>query len=283
MGIQVNHPNMREHSWWWCLIPLSLFPSICGGGNYSAPDWQLIWSDEFNGTSLDRSKWTLETGGDGWGNNELQYYTAGENVSEQDGYLTITARPQDYGGRKYTSARLITKGKGAWTYGRVEARIRLPYGQGVWPAFWMLGANIDKVGFPRCGEIDIMEMVGGRNGGNAVAWGSLHRPNEDPNPRTQVKSFSAAYRNPNNANFSDDFHVFGVEWSAGTIQYYVDGNVYQTVDISSNSDGFQVFKKPFFIVLNLAVGGDWPGAPDQTTVWPQQMQIDWVRVYQKRR
>ena len=245
----------------------------------------MVWSDEFSDTNLDRTKWTLETGGGGWGNNELQYYTDGGNVSVQNGYLTITARPQDYGGRHYTSARLVTKGKAFWTYGRVEARISLPFGQGMWPAFWMLGESIDTVGFPKCGEIDIMEMVGGKDqdgsNQNAVVWGSLHRPNEDPNPATQVKSFAAAYRNPGNADFSDDFHVFGVEWDAGSIKYRVDGNVYQAIDISGKADGFEVFRQPFFMVLTLAVGGDWPGAPDQTTVWPQHMQVDWVRVYQK--
>ncbi|PRC90708.1 glycoside hydrolase family 16 protein [Solimicrobium silvestre] len=290
---------IRKHT---SFLLTALLLASCGGGggsgsnsgsaNNSTPpivpvasDWQLIWSDEFNNTSLDSSKWSLESGGDGWGNNELEYYTAGDNASVSDGYLTITARQQSYGGLNYTSSRLITKGKAYWTYGKVEARIKLPYGQGMWPAFWMLGEDIDSVGFPGSGEIDIMEMVGGKDDDgsnrNSVIWGSLHRPNLDPNPASDVKSFTASYRNPGDINFNNDFHVFGIEWNATTVIYSVDGNVYQTVDISSNTDGFDVFKKPFFIVLNLAVGGDWPGAPDLTTVWPAQMQVDWVRVYQK--
>ena len=265
-----------------------MFLSSCGGAQGAnapaAAAWKMVWSDEFNGTSLDSSKWTLESGGT-WYNNELQYYTAGDNIAVQNGVLTITARLQNYGGRQYTSSRLKTQGKASWTYGKVEARIKLPYGQGMWPAFWMLGDNIDTVQWPQCGEIDIMEMVGGIGPGgvnrNAVAVGSLHRPNSDTAQSTTPKSLSANYNNPGNVNLSDDFHVFSIEWDASAIKYLVDGNVYQTIDISSNSDGFQVFRKPFFIVLNLAVGGDWPGSPDQTTVWPQQMQIDWVHVYQK--
>jgi beta-glucanase (GH16 family) len=270
------------------LLASSMFLSSCGGAQGAnapaAAAWKMVWSDEFNGTSLDSSKWTLESGGT-WYNNELQYYTAGDNIAVQNGVLTITARLQNYGGRQYTSSRLKTQGKASWTYGKVEARIKLPYGQGMWPAFWMLGDNIDTVQWPQCGEIDIMEMVGGIGPGgvnrNAVAVGSLHRPNSDTAQSTTPKSLSANYNNPGNVNLSDDFHVFSIEWDASAIKYLVDGNVYQTIDISSNSDGFEVFRKPFFIVLNLAVGGDWPGSPDQTTVWPQQMQIDWVHVYQK--
>ncbi len=279
----------------WTLILLlasSLCLSSCGGGQGGtapqppaspAPAWQLVWSDEFNGTSLDAANWTLETGG-AWFNNELQYYTAGDNLAVQGGVLTITARQQAYGGRQYTSSRMMTKGKASWTYGKVEARIKLPYGQGMWPAFWMLGDNIDTVQWPQCGEIDIMEMVGGTGAGgvnrNAVAVGSLHRPNSNPAQSSIPKSLTAQYLNPGNVNLGDDFHVFTVEWDSSSMKYLVDGNLYQTIDISSNADGFEVFRKPFFIVLNLAVGGDWPGAPDQTTVWPQTMQVDWVRVYQ---
>ncbi len=265
----------------------SLLLSSCGGAQGTnaptASAWKLVWSDEFSGVSLDSSKWTLESGG-AWANNELQYYTAGDNIAVQNGLLTITARQQNYGGRQYTSSRLKTHGKASWTYGKVEARIKLPYGQGMWPAFWMLGDNIDTVQWPQCGEIDIMEMVGGIGAGgvnqNAVAVGSLHRPNADPSQSTIPKSLTANYNNPGNVNLGDDFHVFAIEWDASAVKYLVDGNVYQTIDISSNRDGFEVFRKPFFIVLNLAVGGDWPGSPDQTTVWPQQMQIDWVHVYQ---
>lgn len=231
------------------------------------------------------NKWSYDVGGDGWGNNELEYYTAGNNVNVANGYATIVARQEQVSGNAYTSTRMITKGKFSFAYGRAEARIRLPYGQGMWPAFWMMGEDIDTVGYPKCGEVDIMEMIGGRapdgTNQNSVAWGSLHRPNEDSNPLSVVKSLTASYTNAAGANFSDDFHVFGVQWSPVAVSYYVDGTVYETIDVSSNTDGFEVFKKPFFLLLNLAVGGDWPGAPDATTVWPQQMTIDWVRVYQE--
>lgn len=278
---------MRKN-FWFLLTVSTLGLLSCGGASggelLHSPDWRLAWSDEFDGTRLDEAKWTAEVGGNGWGNRELQYYTAGDNIEVRNGHLTITARPQDQGGRHYTSARLVTKGKAAWTYGKVEARIKLPYGQGLWPAFWMLGENLDAVGWPRCGEIDIMEMVGGKDkaGGNAnaVAWGSLHRPNaDDPGGGASKKSVTAEYRSE--VDLANDFHVFGVEWDAAALKYYVDGQVYLSIDISADADGFEVFRRPFFIILNLAVGGDWPGPPDRTTVWPQHMQVDWVRVYQK--
>ena len=279
------------------LLAVSFLFNACGGGNSSAPvsavtpsassdNWKLVWADEFDGPTLDSNKWTLESGGSGWGNNELEYYTAGNNLSVANGMLTIEARKENTGGRNYTSTRMITKGKAFWTYGKVEARVRLPYGQGMWPAFWMLGENIDTAGYPGCGEIDIVEMIGGKSSGarannDAIIFGSLHRPNLDPSPTTPRKTLTASYTNTNSANFSDDFHVFGIEWNATTVRHYVDGTVYQTVDISSHTDGFGVFHRPFFLVLNLATGGDWPGAPDQTTLWPQHMVVDWVRVYQK--
>ncbi|MFA6310389.1 MAG: glycoside hydrolase family 16 protein [Sterolibacterium sp.] len=278
---------MRKH---FRILLAVFFLSLSSSGDASSaeplrsPEWRLAWSDEFDGAHLDEAKWTAEVGGNGWGNRELQYYTASDNVEVRDGYLTILARPQDHGRRHYTSARLITKGKAAWTYGKVEARLKLPYGQGLWPAFWMLGENVDAVGWPRCGEIDIMEMVGGKDkagaNANAVAWGSLHRPNaDDPRGGAAKKSVTAEYRGK--VDLANDFHVFGVEWDATTLKYYVDGQVYLSIDVSANADGFEVFRRPFFIILNLAVGGDWPGSPDRTTVWPQRLQVDWVRVYQK--
>ncbi|MBV8658699.1 MAG: glycoside hydrolase family 16 protein [Burkholderiales bacterium] len=247
--------------------------------------WKLVWSDEFDGTSVDTTKWGYDVGGDGWGNNELEYYTDGANVSVANSVLTIEARQEAMGGRNYTSTRMLTKGKAFWTFGKIEARIKLPQGKGMWPAFWLLGENIDTAGYPACGEIDVMEMVGGTdaNGTNndAIVWGSLHRPDEATNPPATVKSLTAEFINPGNVPFSNDFHVFGIEWNATTMSYYVDGVVYETVDISSKTDGFEVFQRPFFVILNLAVGGDWPGAPDATTVFPQQMLVDWVRVYQQ--
>ena len=244
--------------------------------------WKLVWSDEFNGNSLDMSKWNFDVGGDGWGNNELQYYTDGANVKVADGKLSIEARKNSFGGREFISARITTQGKASWTYGKIEARIKLPHGQGIWPAFWMLGENIDSVDYPNCGEIDIMEMVGSAYGvENATIWGSLHRPRPDATESDEIKSDTASHKNTNGKWFNDDYHVFGIEWSSRQIKFYVDKHLYKKVRIPlSGRDGYAVFRKPFFIIFNLAVGGDWPGSPDDTTNWPKQMEVDWVRVYQ---
>lgn len=244
--------------------------------------WKLVWSDEFDGSSLDMSKWIFNIGGSGWGNNELQYYTDGDNIKVLDGKLIIEARKMPFGGNEYTSARILTKGKASWTYGKIEARIKLPYGKGIWSAFWMLGENIDSAGYPNCGEIDIMEMVGSTDGSeNATIWGSLHRPDPDSTEPAKVKSDTASYKNVHGNWFNDDYHVFGIVWSSRQVQFYVDNHLFKKVKIPlSGSDGYAVFRKPFFIILNLAVGGAWPGSPDATTDWPKQMEVDWVRVYQ---
>jgi beta-glucanase (GH16 family) len=254
---------------------LSMFPE-------KATYWKLVWNDEFNGNSLDMSKWTFDVGGNGWGNNELQYYTNGSNIKVLGGKLIIEARKMPFGGNEYTSARISTHGKASWTYGKIEARIKLPYGQGIWPAFWMLGENIDSAGFPNCGEIDIMEMGGSTYGlENATIWGSLHRPNLSATDSDEIKSEMAFYKNAHGNWFNDDYHVFGIQWSSGQIQFYVDNHLYKKIRIPvSGKDGYSAFRKPFFIIVNLAVGGDWPGSPDATTDWPKQMEVDWVRVYQ---
>lgn len=250
-----------------------------------AHSWKMVWSDEFNGNSLDTDKWNLETGADGWGNNELQNYTSTGNVTVSDGTLTIEARKENSSGANYSSARINTHKKASWTYGKIEARIKLPFGQGIWPAFWMLGENIDTVDYPRCGEMDIVEMIGGKsldNGNNneATIWGSLHRPNNNPNKKAEVKSITSSFMNPKDVNFGDDYHIFGIEWDTTSVRHYVDGELYQNTDISSKTDGFEVFHKPFYIILNVAIGGNWPGLPNQTTIWPQKMMVDWVRVSQ---
>jgi beta-glucanase (GH16 family) len=254
---------------------LSIFPE-------KATSWKLVWSDEFNGNSLDMSKWTFNVGGNGWGNNELQYYTDGSNIKVSDGKLIIEARKMPFAGNEFTSARISTQGKASWTYGKIEARIKLPYGQGIWPAFWMLGANIDSVGYPNCGEIDIMEMAGSTDGvENATIWGSLHRPDPSATDSDKIKSETAFYKNAHGDWFNDDYHVFGIVWSSGQIKFYIDNYLYKKVKIPvSGRDGYSVFWKPFFIILNLAVGGNWAGSPDATTDWPKQMEVDWVRVYQ---
>ncbi|MFB3923009.1 MAG: family 16 glycosylhydrolase [Terriglobia bacterium] len=245
--------------------------------------WSLVWSDDFdgaNGSSPDASKWTFDIGGGGWGNDELETYTARtQNAFLQDGTLVIQALKETYTGpdnipRDYTSARLKTLGLASWTYGRVEARMKLPAGQGLWPAFWMLGANIAQVGWPDCGEIDIMENIGREP---SIVHGTIHGPSY-----SDGGGISGSYTLPNNQRFADDFHVFAVEWEKNVIRFYVDNALYATRTPSELPSGARwIFDKPFFIILNVAVGGSWPGNPDSTTVFPQTMVVDYVRVYQR--
>ena len=264
------------------------FTASCGGQSTAAApspapqNWTLVWSDEFNGpngSAADPAKWTLETGGNGWGNNELEYYTNRlQNAQIQNGNLVITARAEKYTGpdgvtRDYTSARLKTQGKFSQTYGRFEARIKIPYGQGLWPAFWMLGSDIDQIGWPSCGEIDIMENIGREP---AIVHGTIHGPGY-----SGAGGIGTAFTLPS-GRFADDFHVFAVEWEPNVIRFYVDDNLYATrtpADLPKNTQW--VYNKPFFLLLNVAVGGGWPGSPDATTVFPQVMTVDYLRVYQR--
>ena len=236
------------------------------------PPWRLVWHDEFDGTALDTTKWVRETGGNGWGNGELEFYTNRvENARVENGYLVIEARREAFGNQAYTSARLKTQGLGAWKYGRIEARIQIPRGQGLWPAFWMLGDNIPQVGWPACGEIDIMENIGKEPG---RVHGTVHGPNY-----SGANGISSAYSLSTGA-FADDFHVFAIEWQPNAIQWFVDSTLYKTV-LPSDLPGPWVYDHPFFILLNVAVGGYWPGSPDTTTVFPQTMRVDYVRVSQR--
>jgi beta-glucanase (GH16 family) len=248
--------------------------------------WTLAWSDEFNGaagSAVDGTKWILETGGGshGWGNRERQYYTNTTKNAAMDGAgnLVITAYRESpgkkyrcwYGECRYTSARLKTQGRFEQAYGRFEARLKLPYGQGLWPAFWMLGGNINTAGWPACGEIDIMENIGREP---ASVHGTIHGPGY-----SGAKGIGAPYSLTSGA-FGDAFHVFAVEWEPNRIRWYVDGQLYQTrtpADLPAGSAW--VFDRPFFMLLNVAVGGYWPGDPDTTTVFPQKMYVDYVRVY----
>jgi len=246
-----------------------------GVGAAPRADWKLVWHDEFDGSGLDVTKWVRETGGGGWGNNELEFYTArAENARLEGGHLVIEARAEPFGNRQYTSARLKTAGLGAWKYGRIEARIRIPRGQGIWPAFWLLGDDIPQVGWPACGEIDIMENIGKEPG---RVHGTVHGPQY-----SGAKGVSAPYDQPGGGGgpFADDYHVYAVEWEANAIRWYVDSAHYATVT-PKDLPGRWVFDHPFFIILNVAVGGGWPGNPDSTTVFPQRMLVDYVRVYQK--
>jgi beta-glucanase (GH16 family) len=248
------------------------------------PGWKLIWSDEFStpdGSTPDLKKWTYDLGGKGWGNHELESYTnRPENARIEKGNLVITAQKETYTAadgitRDYTSARLKTQGLFTQTYGRIEARIKIPEGQGMWPAFWMLGEDIPTVGWPKCGEIDIMENIGKEPG---TVHGSMH----GPNTAGPTSDLTAAFRLPAGQNFANDFHIYAVEWEPDTVRFYVDSNLYATFNSSQwPAGGTWVFDHPFFIILNVAVGGSWPGSPDTTTVFPQQMLVDYVRVYTK--
>lgn len=245
--------------------------------------WKLTWSDEFNGSNgsaIDRSKWLVEAGGTGWGNHELEYYTnRSQNAFIKDGSLVIQARRENYTStdgvsRNYTSARLKTAGKFSQAYGRFEARIKIPAGQGMWPAFWMLGDDVDKAGWPACGEIDIMENIGREP---STVHGSIHGPGF-----VGADGIEASYTLPAGRRFADDFHIFAVEWEPNAIRFYVDDNLYVSRTRADLRPGWKwVFDHPFFLLLNLAVGGDWPGNPDATTVFPQTMLVDYVRVYER--
>ncbi|MGW3097373.1 ricin-type beta-trefoil lectin domain protein [Streptomyces sp. NPDC001102] len=240
------------------------------------------WSEDFNGaagSAPDSSKWTLETGGGGNGNHELQYYTnsTGNAALDGNGNLVITARKNAdpglqcwYGTCQYTSARLNTAKTFTQKYGHFESRIKVPRGQGVWPAFWMLGDDLGSAGWPNSGEIDIMENVGSEPG---TVHGTIHGPGYSGSG-----GIGAAYTAPSGKSFADDFHVFGVDWSPSAIKWSVDGQVYETrtpADVGGNK---WVYDHPFFLILNFAVGGDWPGSPDAGTSFPQTMTVDYVHV-----
>jgi beta-glucanase (GH16 family) len=258
--------------------------SSAGGRFRPADAWTLVWSDEFNdrdGSAPSPQKWGYDIGGSGWGNHELESYTSRspENVAIRKGALSITARRERYTGpdgvaRDFTSARLVTRDRFVALRGRVEARIRIPAGQGVWPAFWMLGDDVKTAGWPACGEIDIMENIGREP---STVHGTVHGPGYSGG-----KAIGAPYSLPGNRRFADDFHVFAVEWEQAAIRFYVDDVLYETTTPANLPAGARwVFDHPFYVILNLAVGGDWPGNPDASTRFPQTMRIDYVRVYRR--
>lgn len=235
----------------------------------AADNYELVWSDEFNGNSLDTNTWNYEigTGSWGWGNNEQQYYTD-RNIKVSNGTMKITAKREGYGGMKYTSSRITTKNKKNFKYGKIEARIKMPKFKGVWPAFWMLGANQDSVGWPKCGEIDIMEAINDEN----LVYGTLHWFNDLGNNNADSGS-SVAVAN------RTEYHVYGVEWTADKLRWYVDGKVYRTMDVSN--DSFSEVRKEYFVIFNMAIGGQWPGYDIDETAFPATMEVDWVRAYKK--
>ncbi|MBI5169132.1 MAG: family 16 glycosylhydrolase [Candidatus Eisenbacteria bacterium] len=239
--------------------------------------YTLVWEDNFDGTTVNTSKWAFQTGTGcptlcNWGNNELQYYRA-ENATVSGGLLTITARQQSFGGKSYTSARLRSQGLADFTYGKIEMRAKLPIGRGLWPAFWMLPTNSPYGNWPMSGEIDIMEYVGHQP---SQVFGTLHYGN--PNQIYSSTSTSLA-----SGTFHDGFHTFAIEWEPNRIRWLLDGVQYACKSnwISSAAGYPAPFDKPFHMLINLAVGGNLPGSPDGSTVFPQEFVIDWVRVWQK--
>ena len=251
----------------------SAIPSSSSAVPSSSSESPYFWSDEFD--ALNTTKWTFEigTGASGWGNNEWEYYTdRSENAYVQDGILHIRANKEDYKGSKYTSARMITKGKFSFTYGTVEARIALPVGKGIWPAFWMLGENIDAVSWPACGEIDIIEAVNDEN----VVYGTNH---------WQYNGNHADYGNNTRDYYGTSkelditqFHNYKMVWNEKLIAMYVDDFKYQEIAIENAKDGLEAFHKPQFFILNVAVAGNWPGFEVDDTQFPNEMLVDYIRV-----
>lgn len=262
-----------------CAVPFIIAMILCTGCSDStgpeAVKWQLVWQDEFNGAANqvpDSTKWDFDIGA-GWGNNQLEYDTdLPGNVSlDGNGNLAIVARKESYLGYAYTSVRINTRNRFEPTYGRFEARILMPWGQGIWPAFWLLGANVDDVGWPNCGEIDIMEFRGQEP---FRVHGSVHGPGySGAQPVTDRYDLF-------NDRFDTGYHIFAVEWGTDYIKWYVDDILYHEVT-PGDLPGTWVFDHPFYIILNLAVGGNYVGPPSESTVFPQTMLVDYVRVYEE--
>lgn len=237
-------------------------------------DPTAFWSDEFQGDALDITKWSYEIGNSGWGNNEFQYYTdRTDNAFVKDGFLHIVAKKEDFETAKYTSARIITQDKFDFTYGTIKARIALPVGKGIWPAFWMLGANSETVGWPLCGEIDIIEAVNDES----VVYGTHHWDHEGKH---------AQYGNSTKQHFDGhyelditEFHDYKMTWDKSAISMYVDDFMYQKIDISDASGEMGTFHKAFYFILNVAVGGSWPGFDIDDAQFPNEMIVDYIRVY----
>jgi len=254
-------------------------PSIIPEKGYTTPatyaNLKKVWGDEFDGTSLNETFWNYELGNNnGWGNNELENYKK-ENTSVKDGYLVIQAKNESAGDQIYTSSRLTTQNKYSFKYGRVDIRAALPKGQGIWPALWMLGKNMPQVSWPKCGEVDIMEMIGGGGSGNGsdkTTYGTAHWDNNGSHAQyggnTKLSS----------GVFNDEFHVFSIVWDAKKIAWYLDDVKFHEID--TTPAGLSAFQEEYFFIINLAVGGNWPGKPDGTTVLPQQLVVDYIRVFQ---
>jgi len=234
------------------------------GSAASAQNWQLVWQDEFNNAI--GPDWVFETGAGGWGNNELEYYRQ-ENATIENGQLVLNAKKENFGGAAYTSVRMKTQGRKSWTYGKIEARIAIPSFSGSWPAFWMLGSNIGSVGWPACGEIDIMEHINTNTDVNGtVHWIGTNGMQADYGSSTPVAVTG--------------YHTYSIEWTSAYIRWFVDGAQYNEINILNNVGGTEEFQKDFFILLNFAIGGNWPGFNIDGNAFPAKMYVDYVRVYQ---
>jgi beta-glucanase (GH16 family) len=254
------------------VVPLQTGADLAAAPAASAAG-QLVWADEFNGaagSAPNPAVWTHELGASGWGNNELQNYVNSRANSAMDGNgnLVITARRDGAG---YTSARLVTNDKVELQYGRIEASIKIPRGQGIWPAFWMLGAGFPQTSWPSSGEIDIMENIGREP---HLVHGTVHGPGY-----SGANGISGTYQHPQGWSFADTWHTFAIDWKPGEITWFVDGQQYHRVTRASVGGNQWVFDQKFFLILNLAVGGDWPGYPDGSTQFPQQMFVDYIHVF----
>jgi beta-glucanase (GH16 family) len=237
--------------------------------------YHLAWSDEFSGNTLNTQNWGFDIGNNnGWGNQELEYYTSStNNVFVSAGNLIIEARSESNNGFNYTSGRIKTEGIQQFTYGRIDIRAKLPVLHGMWPALWMLGSNINTVPWPGCGETDIMELVGSNP--NRIT-GSMHWQNADGSEGTYNNNYFLS-----TGDFSQEFHVFSLAWQKDTVQFFVDDHLYVNGSIANVTSGTYPFNLPFFFIFNVAVGGNFPGNPDNTTTFPQRMFVDYVRVFQQ--
>lgn len=235
--------------------------------------WQLSWHDEFDAKVIDQKSWTYDLGAGGWGNGEAEYYTNRlENARLENGMLIIEARQEKYEGSYYTSARLKTQGLREILYGRFEARIKVPKGAGFWPAFWMLGSDFNGTNWPDCGEIDIMEHVGREPD---LIMGTIHGPGYSG-------ALGRSQWNRQEFNIADDFHTYAIEWQPDQISWFFDDVEYFKISSSDLNGQKWVFDKPFFIILNLAIGGTLAGPIGLDTKFPAQMNVDYIRVYQKK-
>jgi hypothetical protein len=240
------------------------------------PGYILQWSDEFNDRNVNAGNWKFETGtgSNGWGNNELENYTSRQqNVFVSEGNLVIEARQEAYSGSNYTSARMISQGLQEFQYGHIDIRAKLPVAKGMWPAIWMLGSDISQASWPACGEIDIMELVGQYP---SRCTSTLHWANNAGEDTYKNKDYNLL-----SGDFSQRFHVFSADWQKDTVSFSVDGNLFLTITNNDIAPYNNPFNSSFFFILNVAVGGNWPGPPDNTTSFPQRMFVDYVRVFSK--